>query len=85
MRAPAGNQDLLLTVSLDNQHTINVWEWRKRDPEGNVRLLASAASSQGTPPQVRASAAAAAVGWRQRAAVRAVEAQGKAEKQKERQ
>eukprot|EP01052_Picozoa_sp_SAG31_P083120 SAG31_NODE_43241_length_268_cov_0.597633_1_plen_46_part_01 len=26
-----GQQELLLTVSLDNMHTVSIWEWRKRD------------------------------------------------------
>ena len=56
-----GEQDLLLTVSTDNEHTVNVWEWRRREEDrviggkvlkGNVVHLASKSSCAGVPPQV---------------------------------
>ena len=48
----SGKQELLVTVSTDNAHTVNVWAWKERDPAGNVKLIACKSSNAGTPPQV---------------------------------
>jgi hypothetical protein len=38
--------DLLVTVSTDNEHTVNVWKWREKGADGNAKLLAYAPNTQ---------------------------------------
>ena len=47
-----GTGDFLATVSTDNEHTINIWNWRDCRQDGVDIPLATAIGKQGTPPQV---------------------------------
>ena len=47
-----GTGDLLATVSTDNEHTINIWNWRDCRVDGVDVALATGIGKQGTPPQV---------------------------------
>ena len=48
-----GDNGLLATVSTDNEHTVNIWNWRDCNVDGVDVPLASGIGKQGTPPQVR--------------------------------
>eukprot|EP01047_Picozoa_sp_COSAG01_P010537 COSAG01_NODE_448_length_16920_cov_3570.438143_3_plen_195_part_00 len=47
-----GDNGLLATVSTDNEHTVNIWNWRDCNVDGVDVPLASGIGKQGTPPQV---------------------------------
>ena len=47
-----GTGDLLATVSTDNEHTINIWNWRDCRVDGVDVPMATGIGKQGTPPQV---------------------------------
>ena len=47
-----GEGNLLATVSTDNEHTINIWNWRDCRADGVDVPLATGIGKQGTPPQV---------------------------------